>query len=138
MSQIHQRYNFLFANEIFRSHVYKTCELININANPSYVNLSTYLLYLQFIENINEFALPEIEKFLNGLPYDNISQETVEIVLGQMNVEIRWNSTTETVPMNDFKDVLKEYADFLQAPPLDGLAVCFWRALFGQILNSQG
>jgi hypothetical protein len=119
MSQIHRDYNLIFVNEIFRNTISKTCKLIDIGADPTYVNLSTYLCYLQIAENIVEFALPEIDKFLSGSIYDDISQETVEIKLGQINTQIRWNGKTETIPTDNFITVLQEYADFLKTPPVD-------------------
>lgn len=119
MNRTYQKYNLKFINNVFRGKVSKTCDLIANYASPLYINLSTYLIYLQDIDNIN-LVLEEINNALGGLPAENISEETVDIILDTEITIINWNGKTESIPTLDLKEVLLEYANFLRTPPLNG------------------
>ena len=76
----HQNYNLVFLNELWRNgKSYKTCELIN--NTPSYVILSTYLIYVQYPDAILEYTLPDVELALSGQPFEDISVETINVEL---------------------------------------------------------
>lgn len=116
----HREYNLEFVNELIDNRIIKSCELSNENSNPSYVILSTYLIYLQYKENIDDFVLPEIENALSGKPFSDISFESINVDLGPADTNFAWNGWTEIIPTSDLKIILKEYGDFLQSPPLNG------------------
>ncbi len=123
MTLIHKNYNLSFINNIFKGHSSKTCDLINKYAIPNYINLSTYLIYLQFADDIIESIIPEVENSLNDKSAEDISVETVTISFDGVNSNIEWNGKTEVLPTVDFKIILQEYADFLQADPMNGTKI---------------
>jgi hypothetical protein len=123
MSTTHRNYNLVFLNKVFKGSSTKTCELISDYASPTYVNLSTYLIYVQYADDIIESILPEVQRALEGLESDDISVETVSVKLGPVNTEFEWGGRPETVSTLDFKKILQEYVEFLQASPLNGTKV---------------
>jgi len=123
MNNIHVKYNLSFVNKVIDRRIYKTCDLTRNPANLIYVGLSTYLIYVQTADDILESVLPNVEGALNGEADIDVSCETVDVTVEQINTIIEWNGKTETLPTVDFKSILEEYAEFLQTLPLHGSGV---------------
>ena len=123
MSIIHKNYNLIFINKIWENEVSKTCDIINKNASPTYIALSTYLVYAQYPDNIVEMLLPEVINAINGASDIELPIDTIDVHVGSLQTTIEWNGFVEMIPTVDFKAILQEYADFLLTPPLDGTKV---------------
>lgn len=119
----HKEYNLNFVNEIVNNRVFKSCYLINSQSNPSFIVLSTYLLYLQWADDIINSILPEIDLALENKDFEDISVEGINISLDKLNTHLEWNGWHEDISTQDFKTILEEYSEFLQTSPINGTRI---------------
>ena len=109
MKDLHRKYGLKFV----KRGPFRFCDSEEDRVDILAVNLSTYLSYLQFPDNIIEEALPEVNKVLNCEPFEDISEESISVTMTAEETSLEWYGRTGFLPTKDFKLILEEFVEFL-------------------------
>ncbi len=85
--------------------------ILKDGSNKKYEDLLYFLYQIQWLEEIEDHFIPEIEKVLNGeIILDSICSGTVCATLEKDITKVEWQTRITEVPTLDFKRILMEYS----------------------------
>lgn len=113
------KYKIELKNKVFN---FETGKEIHKSINTTNGELTTFLNDWR-VESITDYLIPETEKVLNGVEQElETGSETITIFIKQSDVDFYDydGDYVNSIPTQDFKEIIIGWRDFLLTPPLNG------------------